>query len=147
MSQALPNGTVPPNGSQAPPNGAPQVLPESKGGKTALSYQEAKELLHSLTIVLAPITAAEAAKEEAKEACLRELKAGPFPTVKRLYDRLLAFVNAGDEAATFQISHGEITVTQKAVDCAVGLGRAEALRTALTATGIGAGGTLLLLLL
>ncbi len=48
---------------------------------------------------------------------------------------------------TFELSKGEVNVTTKAVDCALSIGRAEAIKTALTVGGIGAGTVLLFLLL
>jgi len=114
------------------------------GGKTTLSLEEARGLLASLEVALAPITAAEAAQED---QCLRELAAGPFPIVRRLGERLRAFVGSAGPGQTFQITHGELTVTQKALDCAASLGRAATEKAVVTAAGIGGGALALLLLL
>lgn len=123
--------------------------PEKAGfhGKARITYAEAKELLAALDEVLKPLTPEELASDIGKEECLRDLAAGNFPIVENLHDRLAAFVAAGDTGATFEISHGEMNVTGKAIDCAVALGRGKVIRTALTAGGaIGAGALLLLLL-
>jgi hypothetical protein len=116
-------------------------------GKTLISYQEAKELQLALTEVLKPLTPEEAANELAKEACLRDFSAGNFPALEELQEDLAAFVAAGDETATFEISKGQLVVAGKAIDCAVALGRGKAIKTALTAGGIGIGALALLFLL
>lgn len=126
-----------------------QEPPEKQGfhGKAQISYAEAKELLAALDEVLRPLTPEEVASDIGKEECLRDLAAGNFPIVENLRDRLANFIAAGDTGATFEISHGEMNVTGKAVDCAVALGRGKVIKTALTAGGaIGAGALLLLLL-
>lgn len=128
----------------------PQKPPKEEGfhGKTQLSFSEAKSLSDLLEAVLAPLTPEEAAKEIAREECLRDIvKAGGFPIVERLQARLKAFVAAGNETATFEISHGEAVVTGKAVECAEALGRIKTVRTVATAGGVAAGGAGLLWLL
>jgi len=124
--------------------------PEKEGfrGKTSISYEEAKELADLLDVVLAPLTPEEAAKELAKEECLRELtEAAGFPIVERLQERLQEFLSTAAPTDTFEISHGETVVTGKAVECAEALGRIKTIRTIVTAGGITVGGGALLLLL
>ena len=131
------------------PNGEPPINgePPLKGGKTMLNLEEARSLLDSLNVVLSPLTAEEAEKAAIEEECLRELAAGPFPIVVRLRDRLEAFVKTAGPEDLFPISHGEVTVMNKAVDCAVAIGRKEVLQTVATAGAAGGAGILLLLLL
>lgn len=142
---------------------APQVLPTSEKGKTkpmtppkhegfhgkaSISLSEAQELSALLDVVLAPVTPQEMEAKLADDKCLRELTdAGGFPIVKRLQDRLKAFIATATPSDTFQISHGELNVTGKAVDCAEALGRLETLKTVATVGGVAAGGAGLLLLL
>jgi len=124
--------------------------PEKEGfrGKTSISYEEAKELADLLDVVLAPLTPEEAAKELAKEECLRELtEAAGFPIVERLRERLQEFLSTAAPTDTFEISHGETVVTGKAVECAEALGRIKTIRTIVTAGGVTVGGGALLLLL
>jgi len=115
----------------------------NQGGKATLSLDEAKELLASLEIALAPVTEAEKAQEE--HDCLRELRSGPFPIVARLAERLRKFIATATPESQFTISQGELTVTEKALDCATSIGRAETIKTVTTVAG--AGGALALLLL
>lgn len=124
--------------------------PEKEGfhGKTQISCEEAEELSGLLDVVLAPLTPEEAAKEIAKEECLRELTdAGGFPIVERLQERLQDFLATAKPADTFEISQGEMVVTGKAVECAEALGRVRMVRTIVTAGGVVAGGGALLLIL
>lgn len=133
-------GQPPPRAEAEPP----PPPPGPPGGRAEISREEAAELLDSLDLALAPVEEAEAAREDLE--CLRELRAGPYPSVLRLRDRLRAFVATSDPGALFEVSHGEVVLAQKAVDCAVSLGRARAARGVLTAAGVGAGVLLLLLL-
>lgn len=129
---------------------APEMPDQPKGfhGKTQLSYQEATDLSALLDVVLAPLSPEEAAKEIPDEACLRDLlNSGGFPLVDKLQKRLKDFIAAGNQAATFEISHGEVVVTGKAVECAEALGRMKTLKTVAYAGGAAAGGAGLLLLL
>lgn len=131
-------------------NYGPGGPPAGSGGKKTISYDEAKALLEELEIALAPITEAEAAQED--HDCLREMKSGPFPVVARLAERLRNFVQAPWDLTQkpgpmFEISHGELTVTQKALDCASSIGRAKTIKTVATVAGVGAGAAALLLLL
>jgi hypothetical protein len=139
-------GGEPPTGAFPVPWG-PEPQRRETGQKTAISLEEAAILLTALDEVLRPLTSEEAASEMAKEACLRELAAGPFPIVERLRDRLAALVAAAVPGSTLEISHGELTVTQKAVGCAEAIGRGQAIRTVVTVGGVAAGSGALLLLL
>jgi len=116
-----------------------------RGGKVSIDKQEAEDLLAALDEVLAPLTSEEAEKAIESEECLRELSAGPFPIVVRLRDKLAAFVETATPMDTIEISHGEITVTQKAVDCAKSIGRLGVVETVAIAGG-GVGLLALLLL-
>lgn len=124
--------------------------PASEGfhGKTRLSFDEAKELSDVLEVVLTPLTPEEAAKELAREECLREIvRADGFPIVERLEERLKDFVATAKPTDTFEISHGETVVTGKAVECAQAIGRAKTIRAVVTTGGVAAGGAGLLWLL
>jgi hypothetical protein len=128
----------------------PQKPPKEEGfhGKTTLSFAEAKSLSELLEAVLAPLSPEEAAKEIAREECLRDIvKAGGFPIVERLQARLKAFIATKAAAATFEISHGELVVTGHAVECAEAIGRIKTVRTVATVGGVAAGGAGLLWLL
>lgn len=114
-----------------------------QGGKAVLSLDEAKELLSSLEIALAPVSSAEAAQEE--HECLRELRSGAFPIVSRLAEKLRKFIATATPESTFTISQGEVSVTGKALDCAASIGRDQTIKT--VATVAGAGGAIALLLL
>jgi hypothetical protein len=133
-----------------PPKPAPQAPikpPEEEGfhGKTRLSYAEAKELSDLLAVVLTPLTPEEAAKELAREECLRDIvRADGFPIVDRLQERLKQFVATAKPTDTFEISHGEAVVTGKAVECAEAIGRIKTIRTVATVGGVTAGGAGLL---
>lgn len=128
----------------------PVKPPQKEGfrGKMRISYEEARELSELLDVVLAPLTPEEAASELADRECLRELTdAGGFPIVERLQERLKEFIATAQPTDTFEISHGEATVTGKAVECADALGRLKTVRTVATVGGVAAGGSILLLLL
>lgn len=143
IQSRCPGITVP----EKPPAPAPMQSPKEKGfhGKTQLSYAEAKELSDILTVVLTPLTPEEAAKELARQECLRNIvKADGFPIVEDLQARLKDFIAAGNQTATFVISQGEIIVTGHAVECAAAIGRAKTIRTVATAGGVAAGGAGLL---
>lgn len=147
VAQNCPGLEIPPR-----PVGPPKELrrPGKEGfrGKTRLSVEEARELSELLDVVLAPLTPEEAGSELADRECLRELTdAGGFPIVERLQERLKEFLAAAQPADTFEISHGEVVVTGKAVECAEALGRIKTVRTVATVGGAAAGGTALLLLL
>lgn len=132
----------------APVKGMTPPKHEGFHGKASISLLEAQELSALLDVVLAPVTPQEMEAKLADDRCLRELTdAGGFPIVKRLQDRLKAFIATATPADTFQISHGELNVTGKAVDCAEALGRLETLKTVATVGGVAAGGAGLLLLL
>lgn len=127
-----------------------ELLEEGKNvfrGKTSISYDEARQLMLSLDEVLRPLTPEEAASSIGKQECLRDFAAGNFPKVEELKDSLEAFIEAGDTAATFEISKGDIVVAGKAIDCAVALGRGKAIKAALTAGGVIGAGALLLFLI
>jgi len=143
---------MPPEQVTTPPAPEPHktVLPREKGfhGKTRISMVEAQELAGLLDVVLAPMTPEEAATKLADHECLRELtEAGGFPLVKRLMDRLKTFIATASPTDTFEISHGELVVTGKAVECAEALGRLKTIKTVATVGGVAAGGTVLALLL
>lgn len=123
--------------------------PEKTGfhGKAKISFEEAKQLLLALDEVLRPLTPEEQGSEIGKQECLRDFAAGNFPKVERLRDDLAEFVAAGNTAATFEISKGDLVVAGKAIDCAVALGRGKAIKAAVTAGGVIGAGALLLLLL
>lgn len=146
VQAACPNLPLPPK----PPAAATPKPPGHEGfhGKTRLTYAEAKELSDLLDVVLKPLSPEEAAKEIAREECLREIvRADGFPIVDRLQERLKAFIAAGSQAATFEISHGELVVTGKAVECAEAIGRVKVVKTVVYAGGAAAGGAGLLWLL
>lgn len=141
-----PDMTLPPKPSKG---GAPKP-PEREGfhGKTRLPYAEAKELSDLLTVVLTPLTPEEAAKELAREECLRDIvRADGFPIVDRLQERLKDFLATAKQTDTFEISHGEAVVTGKAVECAEAIGRIKTVRTVATVGGAAAGGVGLLWLI
>jgi hypothetical protein len=147
IRSACPDLSVP-----ARPAMAPELKPDRPDqvgfrGKARISLEEAKELLAALDEVLRPLTPEETASDIAREECLRELAAGAFPIVERLRERLADFVATAGPQDTFEISHGQLVVTGKAVDCAVAIGRGRVVRTALTVGGVGAGAGLLALLL
>lgn len=129
----------------APPG--PIQPPGQQGfhGKTKLSFDEAKELSDLLTVVLTPLSPEEAAKEIAREDCLRDIvRADGFPIVDRLQERLKDFLAKAKPTDTFEISHGEAVVTGKAVECAEAIGRVKVIRTVAYAGGAAAGGAGLL---
>jgi hypothetical protein len=144
--EVCPDAAAPPKPTRPPR----ELKPPARAGfhgKTRIGMAEARELLAALDEVLRPLSPEEAASDIADEECLRELASGSFPIVEDLRARLAEFVAAGGADATFEISHGETVVTGKAVECAVALGRAGALRTALTAGTAAAGVGIALLLL
>ena len=141
-----PNMTLPPK----PVKGTPMTPPGKTGfhGKTQLTYNEAKELSDLLTVVLSPLTPEEAAKELAREQCLRDIvQADGFPIVDKLQERLKEFLATAPPTATFEISHGEVVVTGKAVECAEAMGRVKIIKTVAYTGGAVAGGASLLWLL
>lgn len=133
-----------------PVKGPPMMPPGKTGfhGKTQLSYNEAKELSDLLTVVLSPLTPEEASKELAREACLRDIvQADGFPIVDKLQERLKTFLATAAPTDTFEISHGEVVVTGKAVECAEAMGRIKVIKTVAYTGGAVAGGASLLWLL
>lgn len=141
-----PTITLPPK----PPAPRETKPPKEKGfhGKTMLSYDEAKELSELLTVVLTPLSPEEAAREIAREECLRDMvQAEGFPIVERLQERLTTFLATAQPTDTFEISHGEVVVTGKAVECAEAIGRVKTVRTVAYTGGAAAGGLGLLWLL
>lgn len=147
VQENCPDLTIPPR----PTTPSKRIRPPEKEGfrgKTRISYEEARELSELLDVVLAPLTPEEAASELADRECLRELTdADGFPIVERLQERLKEFIATAQPTDTFEISHGEATVTGKAVECADALGRLKTVRTVATVGGVAAGGSVLLLLL
>jgi hypothetical protein len=130
-----------------PPAPIPGKPPEHEGfhGKIKLSLAEAKELSDLLTVVLTPLTPEEAAKELAREECLRNIvRADGFPIVERLQEKLKDFIVTAAPTDTFEISHGEAVVTGHAVECAEAIGRVKVIRTITYAGGAAAGGAGLL---
>lgn len=141
-----PNFSIP----AKPPARVDTKPPKEKGfhGKTTLSYAEAKELSELLTVVLTPLSPEEAAKEIAREECLRDMvRAEGFPIVERLQERLTTFLATAQPTDTFEISHGEVVVTGKAVECAEAIGRVKTIRTVAYTGGAAASGLGLLWLL
>lgn len=141
-----PDMTLP---SKPPPPG-PIKPPGQEGfhGKTRLPYAEAKELSDLLTVVLTPLSPEEAAKELAREQCLRDIvQADGFPIVDRLQERLKDFLATAKQTDTFEISSREAVVTGKAVECAEAIGRIKTIRTVATVGGVTAGGAGLLWLI
>lgn len=123
----------------------PQPELPTQGGKTRISLDEAKVLFQALEVALAPITENENIIEQ--HACLREMQAGAFPIVRRLGDRLRIFVGTAAPTDTFELSHGELTMAQKTLDCAESIGREQNEKVILTTLGIGGAAALLLFLL
>jgi hypothetical protein len=147
LSQRSPNQVPTP---QSPPAHKKIEPPQQQGfhGKMRISLVEAQELSGLLDVVLAPLTPEEAETQLANHECLRELtEAGGFPIVKRLLDRLKTFITTAQQTDTFEISHGELVVTGKAVECAEALGRLKTIKTVATVGGVAAGGAVVLLLL
>jgi hypothetical protein len=141
-----PDMTLPPK----PAQGRLMTPPGKTGfhGKTQLTYNEAKELSELLTVVLSPLTPEEAAKELAREQCLRDIvQADGFPIVDKLQERLKDFLATAAPTDTFEISHGEVVVTGKAVECAEAIGRIKIVKTVAYTGGAVAGGASLLWLL
>jgi len=138
-----PGMQVPPK----PPAAGPMKPPGQQGfhGKTQLSYDEAKELSDLLDVVLQPLSPEEAAKEISRQDCLRDIvKADGFPIVDKLQERLKDFIATAKPTDTFEISHGEVVVTGKAVECAEALGRIKVIKTVAVTGGAVAGGAGLL---
>lgn len=138
-------------GMQVPPkpsaNAKPLTPPGQQGfhGKTQLSYAEAKDLSDLLDVVLQPLSPEEAAKEIARQDCLRDIvQADGFPIVDKLQQRLKDFIATAQPTDTFEITHGEVVVTGKAVECAEALGRIKVVKTVAYTGGAVAGGAGLL---
>ena len=133
------------------PSGLPETVKknsegEEKGkpgpgfhGKSTITFAEAKELSGLLEEALKPLTPAEEQSAEKEHACRREIKAGPYPIVVRLEERLKKFVETAHPMDMFEISKGELEVTQDAVECAIQIGRAGLKRTLTTAAAVTAG--------
>lgn len=149
LSTNNPNGQPTDHGKPAEPGKPPKE--QGFHGKATITLDEAKELSGLLDTVLAPVTPEEANTELANHVCLRELNdSGGFPIVQRLRDRLKSFIATAAPTATFEISHGELVVTGKAVECAQALGRVKTIKTVKTVAtvgGVAAGGAGLLWLL
>lgn len=133
--------------AKAPQAAVPPKPPESEGfhGKTALTRDEASDLADVLAAVLTPLSPEDAAKEIAREECLRDVvRADGFPVVDRLRERLNEFVAKAKPSDTFEISKDEAAMTGKAVECAEAIRRARTVRTVAYAGGAAAGGVGLL---
>lgn len=111
----------------APPSGVPK-------GKASLTRVEASGFLAVLEEITKPIDEALAEAEDIE--CVRELAAGPYPLVLKVRNRLRE--ELATDAKEFPVSQGELTVAEKAVECAEAIGTVKTTRKVVTVGAAGA---------